>query len=54
MPTKENPTEPIVKISFLSHNRKYEIGIQHFLKELGATFSDDDVMIAVKKILSKQ
>lgn len=49
----EKPSEPIVKISFISHNREYEIGIQRFFKELGATFSNDDILIAVKKILSK-
>ena len=50
----EKISEPIVKISFISHNSVYDVGIQHFLKELGAEFSDEEVLVAVQKILSKQ
>lgn len=45
---------PIVKISWIVHNRKYEIGIKRFLEVLEADFSDDEIMIAVRKLLSEQ
>lgn len=47
-------TNPIVKISWMWHNRKYELGIQAFLKELGINLSDEEVLAVVKKFLSKQ
>lgn len=50
----EKPTFPIVKISWIWHNREYEIGLKRFLEVLGADFSDDEIMIAVRKLLSEQ
>jgi len=45
---------PIVKISFIRHNRQYEVGIKHFLEKLNVKASDDEIMIAVRYILSEQ
>lgn len=45
---------PIVKISFIGNNREYSIGIKPFLKVLDVEISDDEVMIAIRKILSEQ
>lgn len=50
----EKVQKPIVKISFIGHNRRYEVGIQTFFKKLGVEISDDEVMLAVRKILSEQ
>lgn len=47
-------TGPIVKIAWLWHNRKYEIGVKHFLEVLGVEISDEEILAAVRKILSEQ
>lgn len=51
---EKKPTLPIVKIAWMWHNRQYEIGIKRFLEVLGANYSDDEIMVAVRKILSEQ
>lgn len=48
------PNLPIVKISWIDHNRNYEFGLQLLLKKLDVEISDDEIMIAVKKLLSEQ
>lgn len=55
-PTKGNVeiTGPIVKIAWMCHNRKYEIGVKHFLEALGVELSDEEVLAAISKLLSKQ
>lgn len=45
---------PIVKISWVVHNREYEIGIQHFMAELGVEVSEKEILSVVNKLLSKQ
>lgn len=45
---------PIVKISWISHNREYTVGIRRLLDQLGLEPTDDEIMIAVKKLLSEQ
>ena len=45
---------PIVKISFIRHNRVYEVGIKRFLEKLDVEISDDEIMTAVRYILSEQ
>lgn len=50
----ENSDLPIVKISWVVHNRQYEVGIIPFLKKLGVNVTQQDVLVATKKILSEQ
>lgn len=45
---------PIVKISWIRHNRQYEVSIKRFLEVLGAKISDDEIMKAVVKILGEE
>jgi hypothetical protein len=55
-PTKSNVeiTGPIVKIAWLCHNRRYEIGIQRFLETAGVKLSDEEILAAISKLLAKQ
>ncbi len=50
----EKDNLPIVKISWVWHNRVYDVGIKRFLELLGADYSDDEIMIAVRKFLSEE
>ena len=45
--------KPIVKISWIVHNREYKVPIQTLLKEMGVELTDDEILVAVRKILSK-
>ncbi len=43
---------PIVKISFIGHNRTYTTGIQNFLKIAGIPMTDAEITKAVNKVLN--
>ena len=50
----DNSSLPIVKISFIEHNREYTIGIKKFLQMLDADYTDEEILKVVRKILNKQ
>ena len=43
---------PIVKISWIVHNRQYEIGILKFLEVLKIKTTEERILVAVRKIMS--
>ncbi len=45
--------KPIVKISWIVHNREYTVPIQTLLKEMGIELTDEKILVAVRSILSK-
>lgn len=53
-PTEDNPNLPIVKISWIVHNREYEIGILKFFETMKIKITEEEVLKAVREILSRQ
>lgn len=47
-------TLPIVKITWMWHNREYSIGIRRFLSLLNLKPTDAEIIKAVRKLLNEQ
>jgi hypothetical protein len=43
-----------VTISWTTHDRRYTIGLEQFLKTLGLDIKDEDIKAAAKKLLEQR